>query len=43
MDAFTGLMLIFWMILMLLGMDRVNRNLRKMTEELKEIKFRIQK
>lgn len=43
MDAFTGLMLIFWMILMLIGVDRVNKNLRKMTEEIKEVKFRIQK
>lgn len=43
MDAFTGFMLIVWMVLMLVGVDRVNRNLRKMTEELKEVKFRIQK
>lgn len=43
MDAFTGFFLIVWMILMLVGMDRINRNLRKMTEEIKEVKFRIQK
>lgn len=43
MDAFTGFFLIVWMILMLVGVDRVNKNLKKMTEEIKEVKFRIQK
>ena len=43
MEPLTGFLLFIWFILVLVGIDRINKNLRKMTEELKEVKFRIQK
>lgn len=43
MEPLTSFFLFIWFILVLVGLDKINKNLKKATDELKEIKFRIQK